>query len=106
MQTIDRDLGSNTPLYFYFGTTTLTSCLGGREDEGVATFTLKELLDGRKIHTSDDDGLEGWIEIQDGHVLKSWSLGGPVHGMKMPLKDWIDQLKTNGTDYDILDVTY
>ena len=97
MTTHFQTLGSNSSFFFHFGITYRHDS----DSPGEAmTFTLKDLLDGRKIHHVDPDGLHGWIETRDGLVKKAWSTGEELHISLLPLQTWIDRMLYIGHDFD------
>lgn len=94
--------GSNMQFHFYFG---ITSKRAPSSVKGT-TFTISELLAGKRVHHCDDEGVEGWIEIFDGQVATSWSIGSTGGSKVLPLLTWIDRLKNAGTDFNAADPEY
>jgi hypothetical protein len=62
------------------------------------TFTIQELLDGRKIEHEDQNGSRGWLEIKNGKVDISYLASDARRGRTMALKDWLAILNDKGSD--------
>jgi hypothetical protein len=97
---LNQALGTQDTFFFHFGITYRRN----QNIPGVAMpFSFAELLNGKKVHYKDPDGLEGRLEIRDNHIVKSWTTGGPLYEVQLPVETWISRMINNGHDDEPID---